>query len=74
MQRNNDQELLDFEFQDEGSIVLLVPKTKSARTWAKEHIGRKNGYQPLWPNVIIEHRYFGPILSDILAEGFYIGG
>jgi hypothetical protein len=59
----------DFSLRDEGSILLLTPRTESARTWIAEHIGSDNGYQPWYPTVVIEPRYFGAILEGICEAG-----
>lgn len=63
---------LDFSIRDEGSILLLIPLTEPARNWVHENIGR-DGYQPLWPTVLLEPRYFRPILDALVGEGFEVG-
>lgn len=62
----------DFEVRDEGSLVLLVPVTEAARTWADVHIGKDNGYQPLWPTVLVEKRYVAEILTGIQGDGLEV--
>jgi hypothetical protein len=59
----------DFTIRDEGSILLLTPHTEPAHDWIHEHIGRNNGFQPYYPNIVIEPRYFGPILEGIRESG-----
>jgi hypothetical protein len=64
---------MDFEIRDDGSIILLRPLTDAARIWVDENIGRNNGYQPMYPTVIVEPRYLGPILQGLQAEGYEVG-
>lgn len=62
----------DFTIRNEGSILLLTPHTKPACNWIDEHIGSENGFQPWHPTVVIEPRYFGPILEGIRVAGLEI--
>ena len=62
----------DFSFRDEGSIVLLTPLSPSAHEFIEERIGSDNGFQPYWPTVLIERRYFDDIAEGILAENMVI--
>jgi hypothetical protein len=62
----------DFTFRNEGSILLLTPHTEHARSWIDEHIGRDNGFQPYYPTIVIEPRYFGPILEGIRESGLEV--
>jgi hypothetical protein len=59
----------DFRFENHGSIGLLRPITAAAKAWVKEHIGQNNGYQPMWPTVLIDPRYCEAILEGIAADG-----
>jgi hypothetical protein len=63
---------LDFSIRDEGSILLLTPHTEPARSWIDEHIGRDNGFQPLYPTIVIEPRYVIAILEGIRVAGLEI--
>jgi len=63
----------DFLVENHGSIFLLKPLTPSATSWIEEHIGQDNGYQGLWPSVIIEPRYLAPILEGIHESGLGVG-
>jgi hypothetical protein len=56
---------LDFTVQNEGSIFLLRPITPAAKKWVNEHIGADNGFQPMWPTVVIEHRYIADVVEGI---------
>jgi hypothetical protein len=62
----------DFTVRDEGTIVLLTPHTEPARNWIHEHIGRNSGFQPYYPIIVIEPRYFGPILEGIRDSGLEV--
>ena len=62
----------DFSFRDEGSIVLLTPLSPSAHEFVEERIGSDNGFQPYWPTVVIEARYFSDIAEGVIAEGMVL--
>lgn len=62
----------DFTVRDEGSILLLTPRTEPACSWINEHIGRDNGFQPYYPTIVIEPRYVIAILEGIRVAGLEI--
>ncbi len=62
----------DFTIRDEGSLLLLVARTESAREWIDTHIGPANGYQPFYPTVVIEARFAGAILEGIAEDGLEV--
>jgi len=62
---------MDFDIRDEGSIILLRPLTEAARIWVDENISRE-GYQPMYPTVVVEPRYIQPILDGLQAEGYTV--
>ena len=59
----------DVTVQNHGSLVQVVPHTTAARAWIDEHIGPDNGYQPYYPNVIVEPRYIEDIVDGMVADG-----
>ena len=61
----------DFEVQNHGSIFLLCPQSDSAHTWIDEHISRE-GFQPYWPTVLIEHRYCAALIAQIERDGLVV--
>ena len=63
----------DFRIGDYGSIVLIAPLTPEACNWVDENIGADNGYQPMYPTVVAEHRYAPDIIAGITSAGFEIG-
>ncbi len=62
----------DFLIENHGSIFLLKPQTDLAISWVEENIGQDNGFQPNWPNVVIEHRYIADIVAGIKDDGFAV--
>ena len=62
----------DFRIADCGTIFLIAPLTPEARTWVEENIGADNGYQPMYPTVVAEHRYAPAIIAGITSAGFEI--
>jgi hypothetical protein len=64
--------MADVTIINEGTIALMRPNTPAARTWVDQHIGQENGYQPLWPTVVVEPRYLEPILAGLVDCGLTI--
>jgi len=62
----------DVLVENHGSIFLLRPLTEIAREWVNEHIGQDNGYQPIWPTVLLEPRYVEPILTGLRNDGLTV--
>jgi hypothetical protein len=60
----------DFLIENHGSVFLLRPLTDAARSWIDEHIGADNGFQPMYPTVLIEHRYISAIVRGLVEEGW----
>jgi hypothetical protein len=56
---------VDFRLENHGSIFLLRPITLPAFEWVEQHIGRDSGWQPYFPNIVIEHRYIADIVAGI---------
>ena len=61
----------DFIVEDHGSIFLLSPQSDPAHAWIDEHISRE-GFQPYWPIVVIEHRYIADIVAGIQDDGLAV--
>jgi hypothetical protein len=60
----------DFDFNNQGSICLLTPRTKEAEHWAAEFLPED---AMRWgPSIVIEPRYAGPIIEGIHEEGLTI--
>jgi hypothetical protein len=62
----------DFVVENHSSIFLLRPYTEAARQWVDEHIGPDNGYQPMYPTVVVEYRYIGEIVEGIQNDGLEV--
>jgi hypothetical protein len=65
------QPQVDFSLENHGSIFLLRPITARAVEWVEAHIGR-NGFQPYWPTVLIEHRSVESVVDGIQADGLEV--
>ena len=61
--------ITDIQIYNEGSIVLLQPKTQTAINWIEENIGQNNGFQPYWPTVTVEARFVENILCGMQSDG-----
>jgi hypothetical protein len=63
---------IDFTVQNEGSIFLLRPITPAGMEWVQEHIGSDNGFQPMRPTVVIDHRYIADVVEGIRGDGLLV--
>lgn len=63
---------MDVMVQNEGSILILHPRSDRGRQWVEEHIGPNNGYQPQWPDVLVEARYVDAIIEGMRADGLEV--
>ena len=61
----------DFLIENHGSIFLLSPQTDAGRAWIDENITRE-GFQPYWPTVVIEHRYVQELVEGIRNDGLVV--
>jgi hypothetical protein len=59
----------DFLIDDNGSIVLLIPQTLSARLWIADHVQKDGGLQPFYPTIAVEHHYIRTIIDGIQNDG-----
>lgn len=69
--RQTSESISDFVIESHGSIVLLRPLTESGRRWVEEKV-RQEGFQPIWPTVLIEPRYVTDILRGIAEAGLAV--
>lgn len=59
--------MTDFSYRNEGSLVLLRPRTELAEDWLDDHI---DGEALYFANaLVIEPRYFFDILSGLTEDG-----
>ena len=64
--------MADVKVKNEGSIYLLEPTSRAGIDWVNENIGEGNGYQPMWPTVLVEHRYTSDIVAGMQADGLEV--
>ena len=62
---------VDFVLDDFGSVLFLRPQNDTARSWVDIRI-RQEGYQPSWPDVLLERRYVLEVLQDAFNAGFTV--
>jgi hypothetical protein len=58
---------MDFQVSNQGTIFILIPLTDAAKGWVREHI--PDDAQTWARGIVVEHRYIGPILEGIDADG-----
>ncbi len=62
---------VDFILDDHGSVLFLRPQNDTARSWVEIRI-RQEGYQPSWPDVLLERRYVLQVLQGAFNAGFTV--
>jgi len=64
----------DFILQGRGTdtILLLIPVTKEAKTWADENLPEEK--QTFGNGIVIENRFVSDIIDGIQRDGLTIGG
>ena len=61
---------IDFEISGGGTVYLLHPRTRAARTWVAEHLPTDATW---WCGaVVVEHRYIGPIIGGAIGDGLVV--
>ena len=64
----------DFIFANHGSITVLTPVTRRAKSWAAEYL-IDNGEVPRWGlGIVVEPRYVGPVIDGIFGDGLTVAG
>lgn len=62
----------DFEVNDEGTIVQIIPVSQTAKDWIDENV-ESEGWQWLGRALCIDHRYAEDIIDGMLSEGLEMG-
>jgi hypothetical protein len=71
--RERMRETEDVEVEDQGSIVLLVPKTGAALRWFEDNV-QSASWQWLGGSLAVDGRYARDIVAGLEAEGFLLRG
>jgi hypothetical protein len=66
-------DVMDFDFNDHGSICLLTPLTPKASCWVEDHLD-PDGMTWGQCSVVIEPRYVQDILDGIADDGLTVRG
>lgn len=61
---------IDFEVSGGGTIYLLRPLTRAARTWVAEHL--PTDAMRLGDAVAVEWRYIGDIIGGAIGDGLVV--
>jgi hypothetical protein len=61
----------DFIFENHFSLCLLKCCSDEARAWVEENVNPE-GYQPDWPNLIVEPRYAENLLLGLQSDGLTV--
>ncbi len=66
--------MTDFTLYGDGpmaTLFRLTPSNDMAREWVEENV-RRDGFQPTWPELFIEHRYMQDLIDGIEAVGMTV--
>ena len=61
---------IDFEISGGGTVYLLHPLTRAARTWVEEHL--PTDAMRLGDAVAVEWRYIGDIVGGAISDGLVV--
>lgn len=70
-EKNRSRAMTDVEVSGGGTLYRLQPLTERAKEWIEENVS-KEGFQPEWPTLYVEHRYIGDLVEAIRAEGMKV--
>lgn len=59
---------IPFAFHDEGSVILINPRTPEAVAWLQEHLEEPEPWQFFGPSLVVDRRLAMPILEAIQEE------
>ncbi|MSR36385.1 MAG: hypothetical protein EXR95_07045 [Gemmatimonadetes bacterium] len=62
----------DVLVRDEGTIVVLTPRTPAALDWFKEHV-KSEPWQWLGGGVAVDRRFAGSLVEVARLEGLTVG-
>ena len=61
---------IDFEVSGGGTVYLLHPRTRAARTWVAEHLPADATW--FGGAVVVEYPYIGPIIGGAIGDGLVV--
>ncbi len=70
-QRINERADLMIAGAPRDTVFVLGAGTDSGRAWIEENVS-KDGYQPWWPDVLVEHRYLRHLVEAAKAAGLEV--
>ncbi len=63
--------MVDLEYRDEGTVVVLRPVTEAAQAWIDENI-ISEGWQWLGNTLAVDHRYADAVLNGAQDAGLVV--
>lgn len=64
-------ETIDVEVNDQGSIILLTPRTERAKEWFKENI-QAEPWQWFGASLSVDHHYADDLIQGLQSEGMNV--
>jgi hypothetical protein len=66
-----EERMTDLTVHNEGTIVVITPRTLLARNWISENV-QSEGWQWLGMSLCIEPRMAGPLLEGAILDGLTV--
>jgi hypothetical protein len=63
--------MADIEFQDEGTVTLIIPLSPAGKSWLDENVESED-WQYLGSNLAIDTRVVGVILAGASHDGLFV--
>jgi len=62
----------DFQMDDQGTLIVLVPLTPAAHKWMEIHLPDLEDWQRYQGGFVVEHRCIDGILEALKSEGMIV--
>lgn len=55
-----------------STVFIVSARTEAGHAWVEDNVSQ-DGYQPRWPDLIVEHRYLTDLIGGAQAAGLGVG-
>ncbi len=66
-----EQEVVDVEVRNHGSVFIFTPKTEAGREWINLHVDEAE-WQWFGGGLAVEHRYAGDLADGMAGDGLVV--
>lgn len=67
----NDNQEVDVEVENHGTLFKFRPRTEAAKLWVAEHV-QLDDWQWMGGGFCVEHRYAQPLAESMVADGLVV--